>query len=742
MRKFDFENWSSFKSISLLFVVGLLLNVIPAKLAIALGLPLYLDCIGTVLTAMLGGYLPAVIVGFLLNAINGLSDPVTTYYGVLSILIAVFATIFYHKKFFTKAWRLFIVIFTFALIGGGLGSIFTYFLFGFNFGEGISAPFAVAFHDVMHLSKFTSQFLADIVLDVFDKSIIVIAAVVLFRFTPRLYKEKLNKIFLRDTNTRFGNSMIRNPLLQKVVIIVTLAEVLLGTLASALGFFLYREKAIRNFTDIAYGAAQAATTSIDVDKIDDYIARGYEAEGYANTKWILESIRDCFPQTKFLYVYKFRPDSVTVVFDLDAPGVPGVAPGERIKFDPAYKPYLPHFLAGEEVEPIITNDIYGWLFMVYKPLKNAKGKTVAYVGVDIAMETIKTDEAVFFIKFLALFFGLSILIMSIVIELVKRGVVAPLNKMSVETEKVAEYTKKAGAILDAMEIEKKTRPKAKEKKNFEKIGGAVESIKHLRINTHDEIEHLYYSINSMADYTYKFIQKLQEQSQKMQEQNERIQRLQEVVITEFAELVEERDESTGSHVKKTAEYVGEIAEELRKEGKFQDILTDAYVEKLRKAAPMHDIGKIHVADNILKKNGKLTDEEFAIMKTHTTEGGKILTKMEEDAGDSFDENYLNESIEMAHFHHEKWDGSGYPMHLKGTQIPLSARIMAVADVFDALVAERVYKKAFSYEKAMEIITGGAGKHFDPDIVEAFTRISKKLYDERTQITPIGESSKT
>ena len=738
MRKFDFENWSNFKCIALLFEVGLLLNVIPAKLAIALGIPLYLDCIGTVLTAMLGGYLPAVIVGFLLNAINGLSDPVTTYYGVISILIAVFATIFFHKRFFSKAWKMFIVIFTFALLGGGLGSVFTYFLFGFNFGEGVSAPFANAFHDVMHFSKYTSQFLADIVLDVFDKSIIVVAAVILYHFVPRIYKIKMNRIFLRDSSTRFGNSMVRNPLLQKVVIIVTIAEVLLGLLASGIGHFLYREKSIRNYAEVAYGAAQAATVAIDVNKIDNFIAQGYEADGYIRTKWVLERIRESFPQTKFLYVYKFRPDGCVVVFDLDTDEYPGVAPGEKIKFDPAYEAYLPRLLAGEEVEPIVSNDIYGWLFMVYKPLKNEAGKTVAYVGVDIAMETIRTDEAVFFIKLLSLFFGLSILIMSVVIELVKRGVVAPLNKMSVEAEKVAEYTKKAGAILDSMEIEKKNRPTTKEKENFKKIGGAVESIKHLNINTHDEIEHLYYSINSMADYTYKFIQKLQEQSQKMQEQNERIQRLQEVVITEFAELVEERDESTGSHVKKTAEYVGAIAEELRREGKFQDVITDAYVEKLRKAAPMHDIGKIHVADNILKKNGKLTDEEFAIMKTHTTEGGKILTKMEEDAGDSFDENYLNESIEMAHFHHEKWDGSGYPMQLKGTQIPLSARIMAVADVFDALVAERVYKKGFSYEKAMAIITEGAGKHFDPDIVEAFTHISRRLYDERTQINPIDE----
>jgi HD-GYP domain-containing protein (c-di-GMP phosphodiesterase class II) len=129
------------------------------------------------------------------------------------------------------------------------------------------------------------------------------------------------------------------------------------------------------------------------------------------------------------------------------------------------------------------------------------------------------------------------------------------------------------------------------------------------------------------------------------------------------------------------------------------------------------------------------------MKSHTTEGGRILKKIVHDAGDTFDAGYLNESIEMASYHHEKWDGSGYPEHLKGEEIPLSARIMAVADVFDALIAERVYKKGFPYEKAMSIITEGAGKHFDPVVVEAFTHISKALYDARTRVTPeAGETA--
>ena len=715
--------WSHSRSVILLLVVGLLLNVIPAKLAIFFGLPLYLDCTGTVLTAMLGGYLPAIIVGFSLNAINGISDPVTTYYGVLSILIAIFAAFFFHKNFFKNAWRILVVIFSFAIIGGGLGSIFTYFLFGLNLGEGASAPFAVAFHDVMGFGLFTSQFLADIVVDVFDKTIIVVLAVFIFHFISQNYKDQMNRIFMRKTGTGrgFSNSMVSNSLLSKVIIMMIITEVLLGTLASAIGFFLYREKTIRSFTEIAYGAAQAATVAVDVEKLDEYIAKGYEAEGYARTKWVLERIRESFPQTKFLYVYKFLPDGVVVIFDLDSDDYPGEPPGKKITFDPAYKAYLPNLLAGEEIEPIISNDIYGWLFMVYKPLKNAAGKTVAYVGVDIAMETIKTDEAVFFIKLLSLFFGLSILIMCVVVELVKRRVVAPLNNMSQAVFRIATNTMIASEFEDG-------------EMDLGRIKMSVDKLVGLDILNHDEIGKLYEDVCTMSRDTYNFMWKVQEQGK-------RIQRMQEVIIMEFAEMVEARDKCTGDHIKKTAEYVEAVARELQVEGKFKGVLTDAYVNKLKRAAPLHDIGKIAVSDLILNKNGKLTDDEYAIMKSHTTEGGKILQKIVDDAKGAFDPDYLTESIEMAKYHHEKWDGTGYPERLKGENIPLSARIMAVADVFDALIAERIYKKGFSYEKAMAIITEGAGKHFDPDVVEAFTHISRKLYDERTKIsqTESGES---
>lgn len=720
MKMFDLKNHPTFISAVLLILAGLTLNIVPARLAIALGIPLYLDCTGTIITAMLGGNLPAVIVGFGSNAINGISEPETMYYGVISIMIAVAATFFYHQRFFTNIPRLFVVIFTFALIGGGIGSLFTYFLYGLNFGQGITAPFAHAFHDALGYNKFLSQLLADIIIDMLDKGAVVVLAMFAFRFVSRRLKNHLNQVFLRDSSNRDANKNVKHSLLRKVVVMVIVAEVLLGALASSIGFFLYRDNSIKRFVAIAKGVTNSVAHVVDADRIDEFIAKGDSAEGYKDIEDALYGIRGSFTQTKYLYVYRIEKDGCHVVFDLDTDGEPGSEPGSVVEFDPSFVPYLPTLLAGGEIEPIVSDDKFGWLLTVYTPIKNSSGRTVAYAAADISMDEISSDEAMFFIKMLSLFFGLSIIIMSVVIELVNRGIVIPVNRMAFAAMKFSGTT----MIASTMDTEKV---------NLEKIRNAADRVVDLRIRSFDEIGNLYDSLSSMASDTYNFIARVQGQA-------ERIRKMQEVIIMEFAEVVEARDKSTGNHIKKTAAYVEALAEQLKKEGKFADVLTDEFVQKLKRAAPLHDIGKIAVSDLILNKPGKLTDEEFAIMKSHTTEGWKILTKMVEDAGDTIDANYLNESIDMAHYHHEKWDGSGYPTGIKGEEIPLSARIMAVADVFDALVAERVYKKPFTYEKAMAIITEGAGKHFDPEIVETFTHISEKLYSERTRLDQSGSEA--
>src|SRR5262245_40956684 len=200
-----------------------------------------------------------------------------------------------------------------------------------------------------------------------------------------------------------------------------------------------------------------------------------------------------------------------------------------------------------------------------------------------------------------------------------------------------------------------------------------------------------------------------------------VRMIQDVTIAAMGSLAETRDNETGNHIRRTQHYIRVLAEKLKANPKFAPQLDDVTIETLFKSAPLHDIGKVGIPDRILLKPGKLTPEEFEIMKTHTTLGRDAILAAERnlDTPSSF----LQCAREIAYSHQETWDGSGYPEGLVGPLIPLSARLMAVADVYDALISKRVYKPAMSHEKAVQIISEGRGKHFDPDVVETFLQIT-------------------
>ncbi|TXT40149.1 MAG: response regulator containing a CheY-like receiver domain and an HD-GYP domain [Comamonadaceae bacterium] len=192
---------------------------------------------------------------------------------------------------------------------------------------------------------------------------------------------------------------------------------------------------------------------------------------------------------------------------------------------------------------------------------------------------------------------------------------------------------------------------------------------------------------------------------------------QDITINALAGLAETRDTDTGNHILRTKEYVRILAKHLQTHPTFADYLTDEIVELLAKSAPLHDIGKVGIPDHILLKPGKLTEEEWTIMKTHSQVGALAIQSALRDADCSID--FLDIAKQIAHFHHEKWDGSGYPEGLKSQAIPIPARLMALADVFDALISRRVYKAAMPFESARDKIIEGRGSHFDPSIVDAF-----------------------
>ena len=214
-------------------------------------------------------------------------------------------------------------------------------------------------------------------------------------------------------------------------------------------------------------------------------------------------------------------------------------------------------------------------------------------------------------------------------------------------------------------------------------------------------------------------------SKQVEEKTAHIRSIQNSIITGMAIMVEGRDNSTGGHVRRTSECVKVFTNDLK--WKMPE-LSVRFFTNLIKAAPMHDLGKIAVDDQILRKPGKFTDEEYAQMKTHAAKGAKIVEQVLTEVKD---EEFKKIAVNVAHYHHEKWDGSGYPDGLSGEDIPLEARIMALADVFDALVSKRCYKEAFDFDRAFRIIEESLGSHFDPELGSIFMECRpnlEKLYN--------------
>ncbi|MEI6206497.1 MAG: two-component system response regulator [Desulfuromonadales bacterium] len=208
-----------------------------------------------------------------------------------------------------------------------------------------------------------------------------------------------------------------------------------------------------------------------------------------------------------------------------------------------------------------------------------------------------------------------------------------------------------------------------------------------------------------------------------------ISAIQDVTILSMASLAETRDSDTGNHIRRTQHYMKTLADRLKTHPRFAEFLTVQTIDMLYKSAPLHDIGKVGIPDRILLKPGRFTPEEFDIMKAHSALGCNAIEHAENQLG--MPVAFLMLAKEIAYYHHEKWDGSGYPSGKCGDDIPISARLMAVADVYDALISRRVYKEGMPHEKAVAIIIEGKGNHFDPDVVDAFVERADEFHSIAT-----------
>lgn len=671
--------------IALIFF-GIAVNLAGVQIANALELPIYLDSIGTIASSAIGGYLPGVLVGFFTNTISSLIyDQINIYYAVLNVLLAVIASTLTKRGYLDNIGKALIMIILIAITNGIIGGTISYLING-----------------CLGVEEFIPYILNETRIEFIDKGITVLVVFIFIKLEKRYVKEDLQlhtwhqrpltveeKEHADSSYSHVnGQTSLRNKLLMAIIVVTTaVAFVMAG-----ISYLQYRNETITNNTRIGTGTAKMAAACIDGDMVDEYIEKGEEAYRYLEIEKQLAAIKESSTDIEYVYVYKILPDGCHVVFDLDTAEVEGGNPGDIIEFDPSFMIYLDDLLAGKEIDPIVSDDKFGWLLTVYEPVKDSKGVTQAYACVDISMARVQTNQIAFLTKVISLFLGFFIAIIVFALWLAEYNILLPINTMAIAAR---DFTVQSAESREE----------------------SVENFKNLQISTNDEIENLYDSFSMTIEETISYLVETQKQAAALN-------KMQNGLIMVLADMVESRDQCTGDHVRKTAAYCRIILEQLRKDGEFADQLTDSFINDVVNSAPLHDIGKIKVPDAILNKPGKLTDEEFEIMKTHTTAGNEIIQQAMELV--STDSGYLKEAKNLATYHHEKFNGKGYPTGLSGDEIPLSARVMAVADVFDALVSRRSYKEPFSFEKAMGIIEEGSGNHFDPRIVKAFFKAKDKV----------------
>lgn len=331
------------------------------------------------------------------------------------------------------------------------------------------------------------------------------------------------------------------------------------------------------------------------------------------------------------------------------------------------------------------NDQYGHLITRYVPVFNNKNKVIALLGVDFDYKEYKQKIVSAFVKGLLFMFLCLFTIYIVLLFYLKQIIVKPIVIIS---SKMDNFFKDNSTNIEPIEIE-----------------------------SGDELESMAKSFNRMAADIKSYVKQISDTQME--------------TIFSLAKLAQSRDDDTGKHLERVQQYCYVLAQKLSQDSPYSAQINDDFIKNVVNASILHDIGKVAISDSILLKPGKLTDEEFAEIKKHTTLGAQTLMEVHSKFGNNA---FVEMGTLMAHSHHERWDGKGYPQGLKGEEIPLAARIMAIADVYDAISTKRVYKDAFPQEKCIAIIKEGRGTQFDPVIVDAFLETVDTFYKIREEFS--------
>ncbi len=515
-----------------IIAVGIVINLIGVFIAKRFGWPLFLDSAGTILAAILGGILPGILVGFISNAINSVSDPITLYYGLLSVLIALVAYYAARRGAFRIYRKALLCVIPFAFIGGALGSLMTWLLYGFDFGTGISAGLANYLHSSAGYTKFWAQFLADMGIDLLDKLVVVNLVYLTLAAVP-----KRVLVFFRCKELSPTSALAAQPrrsLRAKVTMLIVATAAILSLIAVSISFIIYKKAVDQRYVSIGRDATRIMTELLPGDRMESFLELGKGAAGYTEAENQLEMIQRSIDEVEFVYVYQIREDGCHVIFDIDTQEVPGEEPGAVVPFDESFRDKLPALLAGEEIDPVVSNDSYGWLLTVYRPITNTAHKCVAYAAVDIEMKDVMADRYIFIIRMISLLFGATICLTAFAVNYSQARMVEPIDALAHAAEHFA---------FDS-DIEREK---------------SAETVRDLKINTGDEIENLYKALKKTVTDMSSYVTQLAESAQT-------ISTMQENIIATLADMVESRDECTGCHIKRTAAYIRAIGEELIREG--------------------------------------------------------------------------------------------------------------------------------------------------------------------------------
>ncbi|MDC7293386.1 HD domain-containing protein [Butyrivibrio sp. DSM 10294] len=683
----------SFGQHILLSLIGIIVNVVLAYAMYSMGYPLFLDTIGTVAVAAVGGLFPGILTAVVTNAICALFNVNAIYYSFMNAMIAIFSAWLIRRHSIRKLGTIITLMGTLTLFSGSISAVINWFLL-----EGKEAAAdsdtVLLFTSSLGIPAFFAFFIYSILLNTIDKGIAVFFAWLIVTLVPSRILEQIElgnwkqrALPQEEINTlnSWGKDM-RYSMRLRTTLMILLTSILLVIVTGWSGISMYFSKTKDSMTVDAENSLKLVAELISIDNVKAILRNGYSGSEYEETQKLLQTVANDYSILQSLYLIRFGEKEGHVIFEIEPSGSAIEKKDNVVEYDDGLMPFIPDILEGRHIDPIDHGDIDSWTRTVFYPIKDEAGECVCYAVADISITYMADYMQDFIVRSLLILMGFFILVIANNMWFTNTGMVYPIRSMA-----------KCVDDFSSMGYDQ------------EQLDKNVKAIRALEINTEDEIERLYDSICRMT-------LNLSEQMRDLRRLSETTAKMQDGLIITMADMVERRDSDTGEHIQKTALYVKIIVEGLNRKGYYAEKVTPKFMSDVVRSAPLHDIGKINIPDEILNKPGKLTPEEFEIMKTHAAAGKKI---MENAISTVKGENYLKEARNMAAYHHERWDGKGYPEGLHGEVIPLSARIMAIADVFDALTSPRVYKPAFPLDEALKIITEESGKQFDPKCVEVF-----------------------